>query len=81
MASGAFWALAVIGVLAGGVLFLLLAGALAGFSLAGPARDKYALVDAPEDTLAVQPDVDEPPLPAPSPSAADDEGDWPDNLP
>lgn len=81
VANGAFWALAVIGVLAGGVLFLLLAGALAGFSLAGPVRDKYALVDAPEDTLAVQPDIDEPPLPATSPAAADDDSDWPDNLP
>jgi len=67
--------------LAGGVLFLLLAGVLAGFSIAGPSRNKYDLVGAPpgEDTTLSPPDA--PAAPAESASAPADDTEWPDTLP
>ena len=81
IAGGAFWALAIIGVLAGGVLFLLLAGALAGFSIAGPARDKYDLVDRPGETAGSLPSSDATSTPAEDASPGADETEWPDTLP
>ncbi|MCB0068754.1 MAG: hypothetical protein KDD77_16445, partial [Caldilineaceae bacterium] len=81
IAGGAFWALAIIGMLAGGVLFLLLAGVLAGFSIAGPSRNKYDLVGAPpgEDTTPSPPVASA--APAESASAPADDTEWPDTLP
>ena len=81
IAGGAFWALAIIGMLAGGVLFLLLAGALAGFSIAGPSRNKYDLVGAPagDDTALLPPDA--PAAPVGSAPAPADDTEWPDTLP
>ena len=79
--GGAFWSLAIIGVLTGGVLFLLLMGAVAGFSIAGPARNQYDLVDTSAGADATLPTTKAPSIgPDGAPPVADNT-EWPDTLP
>ena len=79
--GGAFWSLTILGTLAGGVLFLLLMGALAGFSIAGPTRNQYDLVDTSAGTGTIRPPPPAPLIRPDTAAPAADNTEWPDTLP